>query len=123
MKSSPSAAKVAARIRSLALTGTRYGIAARIRPDYVDKLAARLTFVLMRDFDDERLISELGYMASQHAELFRSHNEVHKELRAEWAAKMRPEKTRVDANSLSKLSAEQLLHFANAGELPPNYSD
>ena len=119
MSSSPSTARIADRIRSLAITSGAYGIARRLKPESLDAVAEHLARNLSPDFTEADLIGALGRFASRHPEDFRTNREVDEELRRAWHEKALPRKKGdVNRETLGRLSPADKLAFANGENLP-----
>jgi len=123
-QSSPSAAAVAAKIRSMANKNGAYSIAGRLRSESVEAIAQRLAPNFARDFTEANVIAALGRLAARLPEHFRSMKETVENLRESRVEKQQPRGpvSGMNRKKLAQLSAEEKLNFANTGDLPKNFT-
>jgi hypothetical protein len=120
-QSYPSAATVAAKIRSLAIEKGRHSIAGRLRLESLDAVAQRLAPNFSRALTDDDLVAALQRFSERHPGHFLTSREVSEAQRMEYFQKNNRKATDTTREALSSLSPEERLHFANSGELPKSF--
>jgi hypothetical protein len=119
-ESSAIAASVAAQLHLLATQGGRFSIAARLDPESIPAVAARLATELSSDFTEAQLLTGLGRFKAKFPVHFRSNAQLATALRKAWQRAQNPHKPDDDATreALAMMTNEEKHIYANTGQLP-----
>jgi hypothetical protein len=119
----PSAAGIAARVRSLASERGIYSPAGRCKTESIEAIAERLAHDLRPNYTEGDLVTALHRLAAQHSQHFRSLQQATEDLRKERLKRLQPQKPVASEpvrQLLAGMSPEDRLRFAN-GEILPQF--